>query len=458
MTRDALWYWGLGLTAGWVLAVVAIGALARSRHPRPAAATLELRPEPPAVVNLLTNRGTVNAAAAVATLLDLAARHIIELYQPDADERGTVLRVRVSRPDGLRPYENRVFDRVRRQAGRGWLPLADLARSTADDPLQWSRRFAEEVEADARSRGLVRGSAFGLSIAMLFVAVLLSCVVGGLIGAAIGYPDSPDDAGGGSAALATMFAVWCGLPMAFIVLTVAVMPRHALTRRGRAAARHWLGVARWLRAHDRFADLPAAAITTWDRYLSYGAALETTPYAAETIDLRVGHRGRVWVDRGGVTRPIRVRYPRPSSPLSPRPAVRAAVWVGLAVAAAVGLAYGVGVTVDWPRIGPLVALGGLLVVVTARSAVRAVLDAARPVEATGVLASLTVAARHPSELDEVADLPAHPFAPTWFLRRIAATSRANSPRHYAVLDDGTSEPLVAWNSPGRTRSRCGSVT
>jgi hypothetical protein len=84
MTRDALWGWGLGLTAGWVLAVVAIGSLARSRRQRPAAATLELRPEPPAVVNLLTNRGTVNAAAAAATLLDLAARHIIELYQPDA--------------------------------------------------------------------------------------------------------------------------------------------------------------------------------------------------------------------------------------------------------------------------------------------------------------------------------------------------------------------------------------
>jgi hypothetical protein len=196
MTSTSLAWTAAGLTAGWCVFVVALARMARPRRPRAAAATPALGAEPPAVVNLLTNRGVVNAGAAVATLLDLAARRVVELHQPHADRGATLLRVRTARPAGLRPYEARLLDRLLHLAGDGWLPLSELARSTADDPLAWSRRFAGEVEEDARGRGLVRDAPFGLTVVLLFVGVLLSCVVGGLLGAAVGYPEASASAPG----------------------------------------------------------------------------------------------------------------------------------------------------------------------------------------------------------------------------------------------------------------------
>jgi hypothetical protein len=51
------------------------------------------RDEPPATVNLPVNWGAVTADAARATLVDLAARRVIELYQPGGDPRATLVRV-----------------------------------------------------------------------------------------------------------------------------------------------------------------------------------------------------------------------------------------------------------------------------------------------------------------------------------------------------------------------------
>ena len=76
----------------WILLVLATRRLSRPRAVRPVPATPRLRDEPPAVVNLLVNRGAVTDDAARATLVDLAARRVLELFQPGDDPQGTASR------------------------------------------------------------------------------------------------------------------------------------------------------------------------------------------------------------------------------------------------------------------------------------------------------------------------------------------------------------------------------
>lgn len=54
-------------------------------------ASPELGPEPPAVVHLLANRWRLTVEAAEATLLDLAARRILEFRQAGSDPRDTTI-------------------------------------------------------------------------------------------------------------------------------------------------------------------------------------------------------------------------------------------------------------------------------------------------------------------------------------------------------------------------------
>ena len=66
---------------GWVIAVLVV-VVART-PPRPPAGpkTLELGPEPPSVANFLVHDFTVTADAAAATLIDLAARNVLDIEQ-----------------------------------------------------------------------------------------------------------------------------------------------------------------------------------------------------------------------------------------------------------------------------------------------------------------------------------------------------------------------------------------
>jgi hypothetical protein len=89
------------------------------------------------------------------------------------------------------------------------------------------------------------------------------------------------------------------------------------TPAGIVAAARWLPVRDWLRAHEQFGDLPPAAVTVWDRYLSYGLALGVAPATGAVLDLGMGDRRRgmgdrrrVWSSYGGRWRRVRVRYPR----------------------------------------------------------------------------------------------------------------------------------------------------
>ena len=105
------WVAFIGLT--WLASLVTGPRPVHAEAPTPDLPT----DPPPAVVGYLVNGCRVDPDAAVATLMDLAARRHLELYQPANDPEQTLVRIREAAPDGLTPYERQVMDRVVEAAG-----------------------------------------------------------------------------------------------------------------------------------------------------------------------------------------------------------------------------------------------------------------------------------------------------------------------------------------------------
>ena len=130
--------------------------LLRPRPVRAAAATPDLRDEPPAVVNLLVS-GLVHAPqVASATLLNLAAHRRVEIHEVAPDAGHTLVRLGPRALDEAAPaYERRVHERVAATAGGTFTPVAHLVDTYADGGFNWQRRLVRDAMLDARRRGLV---------------------------------------------------------------------------------------------------------------------------------------------------------------------------------------------------------------------------------------------------------------------------------------------------------------
>jgi len=301
--------WAAYLAIAWLL-----GLATRPRRVPADPATPEM-PDgpPPAVVGYLVNGCRLDPDAAVGTLMDLAARDHLELYQPGDDPQQTLVRVRDANPDGLAPYERRVLDRVAAAAGQaGTVSLAELSGGYARDGYRWSERFREEVIADAKQRGLRRDRPGAVDALVLLVGVLLACGSGiALPGAVVGATADGDNAMGFGAKVALVAGILVTTTVFLLLLFVPILRWFNVDHRsaeGRAVTARWLGVADWLRAHESFTELPPAAVTVWERYLSYGAAMGVTPVVSRVADLVVGARAVLWSRYTGTWRPVRVRY------------------------------------------------------------------------------------------------------------------------------------------------------
>ena len=313
MTNTGFALAGIGvLLVGWYLVVLAMHLVTRPRDLRPGPPTPDLGGEPPAVVNLLVTRCELTAEAADATLLDLAARRILEVFQPGEDPAGLLVRVRVTRPEGLNPYERRVFDRVAAIAGDRFAPLAEITRQYADGGPRWFKHLRTEVIADAAARGLVRVRKVGTGTVLL---CLLTAMTIGCLGVLGVQPTGPGATGpdgrpsglAGAVAAGSVVGWFCLSPVVALILLFVALP-HLPTRDtplGRQVGEHWLGVAGWLSAHEDLADLPPAAVAIWDRYLAYGVALGVNPVASGAVDLRTGRVQR-----------LRSRYSGPAATLA----------------------------------------------------------------------------------------------------------------------------------------------
>jgi hypothetical protein len=304
---NTLLLFDIGIAVGtltlFAVTYAAASVTTRPARVRPGPATPDLGEEPPAVVSLLANRWRLTEDASESTLLDLAARGYLELRQPGNDPMRTTIHVRKGKArDELLPYERRVLDRVRTLAVGRVLPVSALTFRDPQRAGQWNRRLHREVVADARARGLSRRR-FSPAVVTALTAIAAAGGAGVAI-AAVRIGTRTDS-------LDPVNAISIGALVWLFLAGVAGRPAGERdTAAGRAAAARWLGVREWLRAHEEFADLPPAAVTVWDRYLPYGAALGVTHTASEVLDLGLGDRRLIWSSYGGDWRRVRVRYPK----------------------------------------------------------------------------------------------------------------------------------------------------
>ncbi|OAR22654.1 hypothetical protein A8W25_23920 [Streptomyces sp. ERV7] len=300
MTFEAELYWGgAGLIALWLAAFAIALAATRNGSVEPGPATQDFGPEPesPAVVALLGNRWRSVDRAAAATLLDLAARGLLEVRQPGDDPADSTVHITGKDAEDLTPYERRVLTRVAERAGETGAPIGAIAFRAEERAKSWNSALRQEIVVEARLRGLSRARFAPLLALALFVTLFAP---GALFAVAA-------VSGGHGIRGALVVGFLPALPLMWL-LTRALGER--ATPRGRERAGHWAGLQAWLHAHEDFAQLPPAAVTVWDRYLAYGTALGVTSRTGRLLGFDAGDRRRVWSSYGGTWRPVRIRYPR----------------------------------------------------------------------------------------------------------------------------------------------------
>lgn len=300
MTFEAQVYWGGAALIGVWLALFGL-ALAATRNGTvetgPATQEFGPDPEPPAVVALLANRWRSVDRAAAATLLDLAARGLIEVRQPDDDPARSTVHVTGKDAGPLMPYERRVLDRVVERAGDAGAPIGAIAFRAEERAKSWNSALRQEIVAEARQRELSRARFAPLLASALYVTAFAPGVLFAVAVVSGGHGIRGAVLIGAAPAVALMW------------LLARVLGERA-TPRGLERAGHWAGVTAWLHAHEEFAQLPPAAVTVWDRYLGFGTALGVTSRAGRLLGFGAGDKRRVWSAYGGTWRPVRIRYPR----------------------------------------------------------------------------------------------------------------------------------------------------
>ncbi|MFP5319251.1 MAG: DUF2207 family protein [Acidimicrobiia bacterium] len=302
-----LWLIASGAAVLWAALLGALAFATRCRDVDPGPATLDLGgPEPPAVVNLITDGWRLGHEAVPATLLDLAARRLVDIDQV-GDRTLVRLRRRAAAPAAgdLQPYERLVLDHVESHATDGVVPAEALTTGPENEARGWWRSFRKAVERDARARGLSRrrwspAAHLTLTVAALAVAAFVAV-------AATTLPDDPDDEEDDpiGAALAFGFITAGGL-----IALVEGLNGERDTPAGRAVAGRWLGLRAMLGEDPLFAEYPPAGVAIWDRLLAYGAAMGVAHGAVRALPLGAESDTEAWSSVGGHWRVVRIRYPR----------------------------------------------------------------------------------------------------------------------------------------------------
>ena len=301
--------------AGWLVAVVAVVVARTPPRPPVGPKTLDLGPEPPAVVNFLVHDFTVTADAVPATLIDLAARNVV-----DIEERGPdvfYVRLRATADEPLTPYERRVVEHLRRHVRDGVVPAAALTTGPEAESKRWRRGFDAEVVADAKARGLSQDAVDGGVFTVLSMASAIPALVIGLV---------TDLRWGGVAFVGA------------ISLLGWLRKRHPQreTDAGMAAGSRWLGVRAELADNPEFAWHSPLTVELWTRLLAYGAALGIASGASRPLPMGVESDTHAWSGYGDRWRPVRVSYPRVWPPAWGKDPARVLVF-GAAVVVGLGL-------------------------------------------------------------------------------------------------------------------------
>jgi hypothetical protein len=275
-------------TAPWLLAVGVVYLRRRPARPEPGPPTLDLGPEPPAVANFLVHGFRATRDAVPATLIDLAARRLVEIEER---EPGAYICRLEQRADGdLRSYERRVLDLLRSRASGDIVPAGALTTGPEEESKRWWKGFEKEVVADAQRRGLCvdlldKRTFLWLSGAAIAPAAVLGVLAGGRVG----------------------FGYWV---VAFLFLGwVMGLNTQRETPEGLAAASRWLGVRAKLADDEAFRSQAPIAVTLWERHLAYGAAFGLATAVVRALPMGTESAHHAWSSYGGQWRSVRIRYP-----------------------------------------------------------------------------------------------------------------------------------------------------
>lgn len=289
-----------GTLAAWLGLVVAIWAVRFPRQPRRGPESTDLGAETPAVANLLVHRFKPTRDAVAATLVDLAARGIVEIedrgigrYFCRVTGRGTV----------ETSYEQMLLDHLRSVSSGGVVPAEALTTGPQDRSKAWWRRFRDGIVEHAQAEGLSRDLWDRGARAALFVGAVLIFV---MFEVAIGFND-PEDVEPSTLKDAVMFG---GVVAFAVVFRAAGSKRQRSTEAGDRAASRWLGVRRALDESPSFELLPPSGVVVWERHLAYAAALGVAPRSIRALPMGAESDTEAWTASGGEWRKVRVRYPR----------------------------------------------------------------------------------------------------------------------------------------------------
>ena len=150
--EDLLLLGSVACSGGFYVAAAIVYFLRRPLTPPDMPATSDVGQENPAVANLLANGGTVTPDAVPATLLDLAARRVIQIEEPEPHVYS--VRIGGGAAPNLSAYESSVLSLLRTKASGGVVPAAALTTGATNQARSWFRSFAGEVVAEAKAAGL----------------------------------------------------------------------------------------------------------------------------------------------------------------------------------------------------------------------------------------------------------------------------------------------------------------
>ena len=306
---------------GLVAVGVPAGAVAfvwiTTRPPVPAAgpSSMDLGPESPAIVDLLTGGFAVEDDAVPATAVDLAARRWLDIEETGGDVR---IRLRTGR-DELTTYEQRVLRHIESKASGGVAPAAVLTIGPEGASERWWKGFVREVNRHGRDLGLCRRRYHLRHLVTLWAAV----AIGWLGAAAIGFRwrgwDQDRAFNGGVGLVATVTGIGV-LGLSYLAGRLSRSDAQAATDAGLGAASRWLGVRDHLAASGSFEHAPAASVAIWDRNLAYATAMGLAPVVRRQLPFETEHDRQAWSHVTGRWRRVEVRY------LALRPAWGEAPW------------------------------------------------------------------------------------------------------------------------------------
>jgi hypothetical protein len=297
-------------TVALVIAVVAsVGILrvwqsTRPKRIEPAAPTMDLREETPALVDLLTGGFEVEDDAVPATAIDLATRGWYDIEEVGGR---VLLRLRSHPDESLTAYESRVVRHVERHATQGVAPAEVMTLGPDGVSDRWYKGFVREVTKDGRKRGLClrRYDLQHLALSWLLVAVAVAPAW--IVVAAA--PRIEDPTGWGSIGnLILGIAILAGFGAAWLAFRVTRTDAQRDTPAGREAAAHWLGVRDFYRDSGRFEDKPASSVAIWERHLAYATAMGLAPIVQRQLPFETEHDRHAWSRATGRWRRVRIRY------------------------------------------------------------------------------------------------------------------------------------------------------